>query len=279
MNLTSSEQVQFVVFIAVMLCVLLLEIKYSTRDLPKVEKYDRWFFNLSLFVVATLFIQVSLPLSVFALTAWAKDNDFGLISLHNYSLLVNVSVFVLCVDFLLYLMHRLYHKHPLLWKIHAAHHSDTSVDFSTALRFHPFEFLLTTLAVSALVVALSPAIEAVLGYFILHAISTFFTHGNFLLSNGIARVVGFVFVTPNQHTLHHSLVRIQANTNYGIVLSIWDRMFKTLSVFPTDVLVKVAHGIKSQPLLNPSRLISVFFYPFKMVQKRAANEKDVDVSK
>jgi sterol desaturase/sphingolipid hydroxylase (fatty acid hydroxylase superfamily) len=42
------------------------------------------------------------------------------------------------------------------------------------------------------------------------------------------RLAGLVFVTPELHALHHSRHRAETNSNYGQLLSVWDRMFGTL---------------------------------------------------
>ena len=46
-------------------------------------------------------------------------------------------------DLMIYAVHRTYHAVPLLWRLHALHHSDPDVDWSTAVRHHPAEYMLS----------------------------------------------------------------------------------------------------------------------------------------
>ena len=48
----------------------------------------------------------------------------------------------LLLDFLNYATHRCQHAVPLLWRLHALHHSDPDVDVTTSVRHHPIEYLL-----------------------------------------------------------------------------------------------------------------------------------------
>ena len=41
--------------------------------------------------------------------------------------------------------------------------------------------------------------------------------------------LGFVFIVPYLHRAHHSTERAEHDRNYGAVLSVWDRLFATLS--------------------------------------------------
>ena len=38
-----------------------------------------------------------------------------------------------------------------------------------------------------------------------------------------------VFVTPRMHYAHHSIVREEHNSNYGVVFSWWDHLFCTVN--------------------------------------------------
>jgi sterol desaturase/sphingolipid hydroxylase (fatty acid hydroxylase superfamily) len=40
-------------------------------------------------------------------------------------------------------------------------------------------------------------------------------------------IISQVFITPSLHRTHHSTLRKEHDSNYGIVFSIWDRLFGT----------------------------------------------------
>jgi sterol desaturase/sphingolipid hydroxylase (fatty acid hydroxylase superfamily) len=54
-----------------------------------------------------------------------------------------------------------------------------------------------------------------------------FNHGNVSLPKPVDKAVRRLFVTPDMHRVHHSIILQETNSNYGFNLSIWDRLFKT----------------------------------------------------
>ena len=52
-------------------------------------------------------------------------------------------------------------------------------------------------------------------------------HGNVRLPERLEAWLQPVLVTTDMHRIHHSMVFEQANSNYGAVLSVWDRLFGT----------------------------------------------------
>ena len=63
------------------------------------------------------------------------------------------------------------------------------------------------------------SIEIVELFFIL------FHHANIRVPN--EDLISNVFITPSLHRTHHSKKRSEHDSNYGIVFSLWDRMFGT----------------------------------------------------
>ena len=57
------------------------------------------------------------------------------------------------------------------------------------------------------------------------------THANIELPLNVDKALSLVIVTPNMHKFHHHFERPWTDTNFGNVLSCWDRMFGTFSVF------------------------------------------------
>src|SRR5439155_6717222 len=101
----------------------------------------------------------------------------------------------LLLDFLRYLVHRLEHAVPLLWRFHAVHHSDPDVDLTTAVRHHPVEYLLASAVYwLALLVLDIPAVVA-LSYGLALFATTAIQHGNIRLPESLERWVRPVLVT------------------------------------------------------------------------------------
>ena len=135
----------------------------------------------------------------------------------------------LLLDLLQYAMHRCQHLVPFLWRLHALHHSDPDVDVTTSVRHHPIEYLIATGVywVAALTLGI-PAIVVTS-----HAVTVFaaasITHGNTRLPEWAERWLQPVFITLDLHLIHHSIAYEEANSNYGGLLSIWDRLFGTFT--------------------------------------------------
>ncbi|MEJ7911732.1 MAG: sterol desaturase family protein, partial [Chitinophagaceae bacterium] len=53
------------------------------------------------------------------------------------------------------------------------------------------------------------------------------THANVNLPRKADALLSLFFVSPNMHKVHHHWKQPYTDTNYGAVLSIWDRFFGT----------------------------------------------------
>jgi sterol desaturase/sphingolipid hydroxylase (fatty acid hydroxylase superfamily) len=124
------------------------------------------------------------------------------------------------VDGIYYVYHRLQHSVPLLWHIHALHHTDPAMNVTTAKRTHflerPIQFLLLVLPVLWLLGYNEggSAILAVTGPFLLY-----FAHVDVKVSLGplTPLVVG-----PQYHRLHHALDAHEQGTNFAQAFPLFD---------------------------------------------------------
>lgn len=131
----------------------------------------------------------------------------------------------LFLDFLGYASHRLFHWVPLLWRLHAVHHTDADVDATTSVRHHPLEFATAFTLTTLLAGALGVAPDIVAGYGAVALALQMLQHGNVAIPARLDRALGAILVTPGIHRIHHSRTAEDANANFGTVLSIWDRLF------------------------------------------------------
>jgi sterol desaturase/sphingolipid hydroxylase (fatty acid hydroxylase superfamily) len=131
------------------------------------------------------------------------------------------------LDLFYYVQHYTMHRVPVLWRLHRTHHTDQEFDFSTGLRFHPLETIVTTTAIFGFIMALGapPAAVFVLQLFSL-AVS-FIDHANVRVPPSLDRVLRLVFVTPDMHRIHHSQNAHEGNSNFASLFSWWDRLFAT----------------------------------------------------
>lgn len=131
----------------------------------------------------------------------------------------------LLYDFAIYLWHVVSHHFEWLWRFHKVHHSDKSFNVTTGFRFHVFDLFLEipykclfviTVGVDAYLVLIMESIQL---FFI------FFHHSNITFEN--EDKLSQYIITPFLHRIHHSTVRREHDSNYGIVLAFWDKLFGT----------------------------------------------------
>jgi sterol desaturase/sphingolipid hydroxylase (fatty acid hydroxylase superfamily) len=136
-----------------------------------------------------------------------------------------------------YFYHIIMHKVKRLWVFHSVHHSDEVVDVSTTLREHPGENIIR-LSFTLLWVFLSGVVFWVLILRqIIQVFTTLFSHINYKLPKKVDSILGLVFITPNLHHVHHHYQQPYTDSNYGDVLSIWDRLFGTFKKLSSENLV------------------------------------------
>jgi sterol desaturase/sphingolipid hydroxylase (fatty acid hydroxylase superfamily) len=136
---------------------------------------------------------------------------------------------VLALDLSFYLSHVAMHASPLLWRFHRVHHSDPAVDVTTTIRQHPGESVIRYVFLAAFACALgvSPAAFAV--YRLAVAFSGLAEHANVRLPARLDAALSLVVTWPTLHKVHHSRDARFTNTNYGNLVSWWDRLFRTFT--------------------------------------------------
>lgn len=171
---------------------------------------------------------------------------------------LSLVVGILLLDFLRYTVHRCEHAVPLFWRFHALHHSDPDVDVTTAVRHHPLEYLLTSAVYwIALIVLDMPAGVVLIDAGAVFAIAAV-QHGNIRLPERLERWLQPVLVTIDLHRVHHSISADEANSNYGAVLSLWDRLFRTLTQITPAQHQALVFGVAELPrrdCLKPSAML------------------------
>jgi len=146
------------------------------------------------------------------------------------------------MDGALWLWHRANHAVPSLWRFHAYHHLDPDLDVTTALRFHPIELLLSIAARAIPIAVLGASPQMVVTYEIVLQCATLFHHGNVRLPACLDGALAHAVVTPRMHGIHHSREADHTNSNWGVVLSLWDRVAGTqrLDVPQESIVIGIA---------------------------------------
>ncbi len=127
-----------------------------------------------------------------------------------------------------WLVHITEHKIKFLWKFHVVHHADNNVDVTTGLRHHPIESLLRGLFFFMGIIVSGATMYAVMIFQTGLILATAFTHANIVLPKWGDKILGYILVTPAMHKVHHHWQQPFTDSNYGAVLSVWDRTLGTL---------------------------------------------------
>lgn len=192
----------------------------------------RWLSNIGIAVFTYALLRWTIGFLTFDVAIAAEQHGWGLLHMSALSPWAAVVLGLLWLDLVSYVIHQVFHRIPVLWRVHRLHHSDPDVDFTTARRHHPFESLLVlSLTALAVLTAGAPPLSLLLWWTIIGVLALF-QHGNFALPDGLDRVLRWVIVTPAMHRVHHSAMRPETDSNYGQVFPWWDRLFRTYCAHP-----------------------------------------------
>jgi sterol desaturase/sphingolipid hydroxylase (fatty acid hydroxylase superfamily) len=260
----SADQIQLTLFVGTLfLCWNIENIAALTLDY---KKWKHAFLNAR-FILTNSPIQILMGIAFVSTLQWTAKHHFGLAyyfpTFHSQFILFVVTFLLL--DLGEYFYHVIMHKVKRLWMFHLVHHSDKVVDVSTTLREHPGENIIR-LSFTLLWVILSGAVFwALILRQIIQVFTTLFAHMNCRLPNKMDSVLGAVFITPNLHQVHHHYQQPYTDSNYGDVLSIWDRLFGTLKKLPSEnVVFGVDTHMKTE---DNGNFKSLFKLPFGKYRK------------
>ncbi len=211
----------------------------------------RWRGNLLLVLIDTLLVRLLIPLGAAGIAA---RQQWGLLHQWNLPPLIAIVLAVVALDLVIYWQHRLFHRIPLLWRLHRVHHADIRLDVSSALRFHPLEILLSMGIKIAAVIAIGADPLAVVAFEAILNGMAMFNHGNLRLPQAIERPLRWLLVTPDMHRIHHSTIAEEFNRNFGFNLSCWDRLFASYRDQPREGQLRMAIGL---PAWRDSRTASL----------------------
>jgi sterol desaturase/sphingolipid hydroxylase (fatty acid hydroxylase superfamily) len=180
------------------------------------------------FTVIHLVIHTGFAVVIVLLSDWCRVQQFGLAYWLNASAGGTILLGFLLLDFFGgWLVHITEHKVKFLWRFHIIHHADNNVDVTTGLRHHPVESVLRGIFFLAGVLVSGAPMYTVMIYQTCLVFATQITHANIQLPAWIDKTAGYLFVSPNMHKVHHHFKQPYTDSNYGAVLSIWDRLLGT----------------------------------------------------
>jgi sterol desaturase/sphingolipid hydroxylase (fatty acid hydroxylase superfamily) len=241
--LSHEPAIRLSVFFGVLAIMALWEVwtPCRRRDLPRLV---RWSNNLALVVIDAIAVRLLFPVVAVGLAVVMQERGWGLFNLTSWPAWLEIVIAVVLLDFAIYLQHIVFHHVPVLWRLHRLHHSDTEVDVTTGVRFHPLEIVLSMIFKLSLVVILGPAAIAVLIFEVVLNACAMFNHSNIRLPKHVDAVMRLLIVTPDMHRVHHSVEPSETNSNYGFTVPWWDRLLGTYIAQPKAGHDKMQIGIK-----------------------------------
>ncbi len=264
-------RVSFFAFVFVVM--LVWELMAPRRQLC-VSRSLRWTNNLGLFVLNSVVLRLLFPAAAVGVALAAADRGWGLFNLLDLPFFLEVVVAVLLLDLAIYLQHLLMHRIPLLWRLHLVHHVDLDIDLTTGSRFHTIEIIVSMLIKGGVILMLGPAALAVLIFEVLLNGMAIFNHANVSLPPAMERIVRYLFVTPDMHRVHHSVVKRETNSNYGFNLSVWDRLFGTYIDQPEEGHDEMTIGIAEfRDARQVCRLPGMLALPFAGKHEQATTDR------
>jgi sterol desaturase/sphingolipid hydroxylase (fatty acid hydroxylase superfamily) len=131
----------------------------------------------------------------------------------------------LLYDLAIYFWHFINHHNDFLWRFHKVHHSDKVFNVTTGFRFHFIDLLVEIPYKCAFVIIFGVNAYIILAIETIQLVFILFHHSNLNIPNEAK--LSKLIITPSLHRTHHSALRSEHDSNYGIVFAFWDRLFGT----------------------------------------------------
>jgi sterol desaturase/sphingolipid hydroxylase (fatty acid hydroxylase superfamily) len=147
--------------------------------------------------------------------------------------LVHFAIYFVAFDLYFYGMHRLLHTSLLYRWVHRYHHVSDVPGPLTAFSFHPIEGIVSNAFVTLMMLALDLNIVGLALIYAYGVLNSLLVHGGFEVFPAgwyRSRWTSW-YLTPVFHDVHHS----REDGNYGGFMTIWDRVFRTVSPASTHL--------------------------------------------
>jgi len=212
-----------IIGLVLMIVLVLLETYFPEREYTAKLKGRAYLTNLLVFGFNnSIFIAFNIASVSLIAYSYRLHNSFDLLPVWGQAILG-----VLLLDFFIWLWHLSNHKIDFLWRFHKAHHSEQFLNATSALRFHLGELLLSVLIKSVILIVFGISFWIFVLYEVLVTFFAAFHHSNIRLPKWFQLYLERFIISPNMHRTHHSALRDEHDSNYGVIFSWWDLLFKT----------------------------------------------------
>jgi lathosterol oxidase len=219
---------------------------------------DEWQTDLGYFAVSHVLVQLTVLLTMAPAAlafAWAVRPGLQA-AVAAQPLAVQVVEIVLVADLAEYVVHRMFHRVPWLWRFHRIHHSARAMDWLAGSRLHVVDIVVTRGLSFVPLYLLGFAPPALYAYLIFVSFHAVFIHANVRFR---LRPVEWLVVTPRFHHWHHALDPAAVDCNFAVHLPAIDRVFGT--AYMPEGRWPDAYGVDGEPV--PGGWLRQLLRPFR----------------
>jgi len=231
-------------------------------------------------LIDSIILQVIFVAIFAGLLKYIYDKHLSFLTIkavETWPLVVRGIMSLLLFDFLSWLHHFVKHKVRYFWLFHAVHHSQREVNLFTDLRVHLGERLIAITLIFIPMFMFQVKIPSDFYIAFIIPLYTMVYHANLRTNYGFLK---YIMITPQSHRIHHSVKERHRDKNFGLIFSIWDRMFGTLynnyDEYDYDTGIDDEHFPieKSVKGLSVFRnWLAQFIYPFRQILEMGRKER------
>jgi len=257
----NEATIPFVGMAAALFVAVIAEVALQRRPETGNTRF-RWLNNIFLTLIDQANVSFVTVVITIMIAWWGDEAEIGFLRQSGIGFWPMLLLAVFTFELISYWFHRALHAFPLLWRIHAVHHSDTEVDFTTTFRNHPLELYVNAPLTIPVILLLGFPVEVVATYQLLKISISVFGHSNIRLPAGLDRALRFVLVTPDFHRLHHCSEKVFTDSNFSAAFPIYDYLFGTAKWRPYDEQETMELGLEYFRDPVDSRLDRLLLMPF-----------------
>ncbi|MET0101744.1 MAG: sterol desaturase family protein [Sedimenticola sp.] len=210
---------------------ILLESIFPARSWQG-SRVKRLFFHSVVAAFNTFLVRILIYVPFLLWIVYVEQQGWGISRWLGLNGWLEIVLSLIMLDLFDYFWHRANHRIPFLWRFHKAHHADNEMDVTTALRFHPGELFLSSLAKALWVLIWGPTAIAWFIFEGLISLCAQFHHSNIDFPDPVERLLSRIIVTPRFHTSHHIVDRQYGDANFSTIFSFWDPLFRSYNQVP-----------------------------------------------
>ena len=191
------------------------------------SRFKRLIFHGGIAALNTILIRLLIYVPLLVWIVYVEQQGWGISRWLGLKGWVELLATLVVIDLFDYFWHRANHRVIFLWRFHKAHHADTAMDVTTALRFHPGELMISALAKAIWIAIWGPTAIAWFLFEAMVSLCAQFHHSNVDFPDRVEGAISALIVTPRFHASHHAVHRQYGDANFSTIFSLWDRLLHT----------------------------------------------------